>query len=57
MMQEGAVDIEQVRAFLTRHLGAEPSEVVRLGAGGAGDVGKRPSDVRLGAGFVTVGGG
>jgi hygromycin-B 4-O-kinase len=33
MMQEGTVDIEQSRAFLTRHLGAEPSEIVCLGAG------------------------
>jgi hygromycin-B 4-O-kinase len=33
MIQERTVDIEQLRAFLTRHLGAKSSEVVYLGAG------------------------
>jgi len=33
MAQERTVDSEQARAFLTRHLGTEPSEVAPLGAG------------------------
>jgi hygromycin-B 4-O-kinase len=33
MAQERTVDIEQAQAFLTRHLGREPSEIVPLGEG------------------------
>lgn len=33
MAQERTVDIEQAQAFLTRHLGTEPSEIVPLGEG------------------------
>jgi hygromycin-B 4-O-kinase len=33
MAQERTIDIEQVRTFLSRHLGTEPSEIAPLGAG------------------------